>query len=196
MIKTITVAQLNDKLKQFLLQFITQEFYWELSFTSMSNNGYVNCLRFYLNLAACEDAIDHRRSVAGTLWAITFVCRQSVTNFERKFSEFTFWSWRFVFQVLVSWDDCIIVWWTAPVVRTAAIFVVNWNATVFDVIGFEELNVAVDFNAVLVVEHRLVLKVLRADAFVTFEILRLHALPFSISFPLKLTLCQLFSFVS
>lgn len=73
--------------------------------------------------------------------------------------------------ILIYGDDCIIAGWAAPIVWAAAVFVINGNASVSDVISFEELNVAVDLHTIFVFSDRFVLEACRANAFVTFKVL-------------------------
>lgn len=59
---------------------------------------------------------------------------------------------------------------------------VHRNTALLDIVGLKQLDVAVNLNAILVLWNGFILEAARADAFVTFKILRLHALAFFVGF--------------
>lgn len=139
------------------------------------------------HLTAGEDAIGERRSFASTFWAATLAHWQRVPDLQDEFAELALGTRRIVLELLVARDDGVVGWGATPVVRAATVFVVDGNATGFDVIGFEQFNVAADSNAILVLGNWFVLEGARANTFVTFKILWLHSLAFFVLLSFELT---------
>lgn len=97
--------------------------------------------------------------------------------------------------MLASWNDGVVFVGTTPRVRTAAVFVIRWNAAVANLVSVKQLDIAAYFDAIFVLGNWFVLvKFFGADTFVTFKILRLHAVTFMVSLSFELACRELFGF--
>jgi hypothetical protein len=144
-----------------------------------------------LVLTARKCTVSERRDAARALRTAAFTSRQQIADFETKLAESALWTRRIAFFVLIGWNDGIVAFRATPVVWTTAVFVVHWDATFPHTLKLKQLNVAVEFDAVLVLRNWFVLEVFRADTFVTFEILAAHSFAFFVGFSFKLTRSEL-----
>lgn len=64
---------------------------------------------------------------------------------------------------------------------------VNRDATILDIVDVEQFDVAVDLHTIFILRNWLfVVESRTADTFVTFEVVRLHALAFLVNFSFEL----------